>query len=617
MIDLSVVADRGPPRRRLPVRTQREVGRVLSIIAEEAAQLPEPYVRALRPILSAAQAELARDLAAWLQRHARDGEQRFTAQRYRVALLQLGTAMRALEARVPADLQGVLRRAGHVAGDAALLHLAEEVTAFAAVFGQSVRPLQLRQAAVVARGDKMLAPRHRTSAARYGGMLVDDLRRQLALGVVRGETLAELTARLVRHGGPRGLVALRGVVGEPGAIAEHIAEGLFARYRPWAARIVRTETLNAYNVHHLNGLEEANAEDPGYQKRWDASLDRRMCKVCGGLDAKVVELDAKFPGGHVHPPAHPNCRCALTPWRKEWGGDASTATTAKPPPPPKPVPRPVPKPPPARPAAPPPAVASPTPAARPATVAQVKQSFARDPVTMHWAAASGELADARADRASAQVAPQFSRKDLDAALGRGDGAEVRYQVRGALHEAGVLPRDGLRPEGGRLLDIHLPPGTRGQHHWDGRIDVQRGLLAQAARGDVQALRTIVHEELHGATPYVYISFYRNAGAALEEATVEMAARRIVGRMTGGSPLATGSYQPTIDRVARILHDELGAGVDAEDLIGSAGIRMRAPGAAIITSEDEMVTAFVDAIGATGDVRRRLLDRLGREARIVW
>jgi hypothetical protein len=130
--------------------------------------------------------------------------------------------------------------------------------------------------------------------------------------MVRGETFEELTRRLVKHGGPRGLVSLRGVIGEPGAIAENISEGLFRRYNHWAERIVRTEGLHAYNVQHQTALEEADRQDPGYSKRWDAAADRRLCELCAELDGKVVELDGVFvrdrQGRDIpHPPRHPNC----------------------------------------------------------------------------------------------------------------------------------------------------------------------------------------------------------------------------------------------------------------------------------------------------------------------
>jgi acetyl esterase/lipase len=47
---------------------------------------------------------------------------------------------------------------------------------------------------------------------------------------------------------------------EDNVTKEDIAEGLFARYRHWAERVVRTEVMNAYAVEPGAGIEEHNAD---------------------------------------------------------------------------------------------------------------------------------------------------------------------------------------------------------------------------------------------------------------------------------------------------------------------------------------------------------------------
>lgn len=313
----------GLDARRPPTRaSKREVDRAMATIAEQAARLPDRYVRALGPALAEAREELRRDLATWLEK-IEDGSLRFTAQRYRVALAQIEGALKALGGRLPAEVEGTLRAQGEASGAMAIEHLLEETAVFGAVFGHSVKPIQLNQAAIIAEGSTTLIPRYRNSAARYGRHVTADIRRQLAIGVARGETFEELTNRLVRLGGPRGMVSLRGMLGAPGSKAEFISEGLFRRYRHWAERIVRTEGLHAYNVHHLESLREADRQDPGYQKRWDATADARVCVLCAALDGTILDIDGVFAtdanGRDVeHPPRHPNDRCVLTPWRPEW-----------------------------------------------------------------------------------------------------------------------------------------------------------------------------------------------------------------------------------------------------------------------------------------------------------
>lgn len=361
-----------------PTAIKREVDATLRQVADTVASLPEPYIKALGPILDQAQRETTAALAAWLESHPDDGAQRFTAQHLRQAQLQLRAALIHAQKRIPAQLTPVLNAMGNAVGKQAMRDLQLEVSAMAGAFGHSVRPLQLNQAAILAEGRAALIPRHRNSANRYGGNIATDIRRELAVGVAKGETFDQLTTRLVKLGGPKGLVALRGSLGDPGVVAEHIGEGLFRRYRFWAERVVRTECAEAYSVHALNSLHAANEDDPGYEKRWDAALVRdRTCPVCVGLDGKAVALDAEFPGGYKHPPAHPLCLCTLTPWRPEWGGKAEppkqAPDVAPPPaappqkPAPAPPPPPAPKPPRARkpPPAPPPAAAPPPPAPPP------------------------------------------------------------------------------------------------------------------------------------------------------------------------------------------------------------------------------------------------------------
>lgn len=317
------------PRPATPTSAQlkRETDAVLSPIADAVAALPEPHIRAMIPILAQAESELTKDLAVWLG--GRNGDERFTPHQMRVALHQLRSTMHMIEKRLPGAMTKVLADAGKRVGKKAIADLRLEVASLAATFGHSVRPIQFADAAILAEGSTQLIPRFRNSANRYAGGVADDIRNQLAVGVARGETFDQLTNRLVRMGGPRGLVALAGSVGDPGARVEHIAEGLFARYRSWAERVVRTEVSNAYNAHHLMALEAADADDPGYQKKWDARRDL-ACPVCGKLDGLAIALDALFPGGRKHPPAHPNCMCTLVPSRPEWTDPKAVATKAAP-----------------------------------------------------------------------------------------------------------------------------------------------------------------------------------------------------------------------------------------------------------------------------------------------
>lgn len=315
-----------PPGALAPaVPTSAALAEVRAVLAQQADQidrLDKDSMRALLPALVDARNELRRGLQFWLSQ-VPDGEQRFTAQQMRRALASLEVALERVKALEP-DMMAALAGNAAAAGQLSVQNLTQQVARFGAAFGESVYPTDLELAAVLARGDRLLMRHYRTSAARYAGQVGEDIRHQLAVGVAKNETFSQLKARLVRLGGPTGWVATRGVLGDPGAVAEHIAEGLFRRHRYWAERLVRTELITAYNIQHQQGMELLNeSRDPArtaeYVQRWDSSLDKRACPICRDLDRRVAKVGGEFKGGYKAPPAHPNCRCVVVAWHVSWG----------------------------------------------------------------------------------------------------------------------------------------------------------------------------------------------------------------------------------------------------------------------------------------------------------
>jgi SPP1 gp7 family putative phage head morphogenesis protein len=308
-------------------KAQTHVKGMLRVISGEVQNLSQPAMNDLLPVLVEAEKEVAAALRSWLD-NVPNADERFTAHRYRQVLAQLRAARNKTVHRKEKDPEWTseiknamelgLERAGVNAAELAASHIMKELETFDAVFGHQMPPIPIRTAVIVARNKKTLVPRFRTSAARYAGDIWKDLKQQLAIGVVRGESIEELTNRLVRLGGPRGLVALRGVVGEPHAKVEWISEGLFTRYRYWGERLARTELINAYNVGADESLKEAKKIDDGIKRRWDASLDSRLCIICQGLHGEVREIGERFSDGSLHPPSHPNCRCACVAWHADW-----------------------------------------------------------------------------------------------------------------------------------------------------------------------------------------------------------------------------------------------------------------------------------------------------------
>lgn len=285
-------------------------------INSEVAKLSTVSLSRVEEVLAEAEKELTRDLARWLA--SGKGSDRFTPQVYRNALVQIRGTLDHIRNATDDGMASALQYGGVMAARLATSHLIKEVQTFSGMFEHSVRPIAFEASAVIADGKKLLWPRFKNSAHRYAGQVGEDIRKQLAIGLVRGETIDQMTDRLARLGGPKGYVYLRGRPGSPGAKAEMISEGLFRRYRHWAERLAVTETVNAYNETALVGMEELEAHDPGYFRRWDAAIDQRTCRFCRQYDDLVTPLNKPFPGRVDHPPLHPRCRCAVVVWRKEW-----------------------------------------------------------------------------------------------------------------------------------------------------------------------------------------------------------------------------------------------------------------------------------------------------------
>jgi SPP1 gp7 family putative phage head morphogenesis protein len=285
-------------------------------INHEVSKLSGVSLSRVEEVLDAAEKELSHDLGKWLASHK--GDDRFTPQVYRNALVQIRGTLDHLRNSTDDGMASALQYGGAQAAKLATSHLIREVMTFSQRFEHSVRPIAFEAASVIAEGKKTLWPGFKNSAHRYAGQVGDDIRKQLAIGLVRGETLDQLTDRLARLGGPKGYVYLRGRPGSPGSRGEMIAEGLFKRYRHWAERLAVTETVNAYNETAMIGMAELEEHDPGYYKRWDAAIDGRTCQFCKQYDDLVTPIDKPFEGGVDHPPLHPRCRCAVVVWRKEW-----------------------------------------------------------------------------------------------------------------------------------------------------------------------------------------------------------------------------------------------------------------------------------------------------------
>lgn len=277
----------------------------------------KPQLRKLLPVLKQAEREMTTELGKWLYRNPPTAK--YDKHRHRSLIAQLHGAISTIEGKVSPAFTADTEHDGEHAQHIAMNRLLAMVEAGSAQFEAAIRPLRIDVAAVMTNERKTMVGTFSKRAKTYSNDVIQDIHSRLMLGVVRGETVDQLTSRLLQSTGLIKAYKARG----PNAIAEGAAGKVFNTYRWWAESIARTELVNAYASVQAKSLKQANREDPGWLMMWDAANDARVCRWCNSLDRETVAPDESFRvvgrfGARPHPPLHTCCRCALIPWRAEW-----------------------------------------------------------------------------------------------------------------------------------------------------------------------------------------------------------------------------------------------------------------------------------------------------------
>ena len=96
--------------------------------------------------------------------------------------------------------------------------------------------------------------------------------------------------------------------GDEAALVEHVG----AAYREWKG--ARTERMAADHAHGAFAQAVLAVTPSGGELRWVVDDDGAECPDCDdNALAGLVPGGEAFPTGHLHPPAHPGCRCLLAP----------------------------------------------------------------------------------------------------------------------------------------------------------------------------------------------------------------------------------------------------------------------------------------------------------------
>ena len=76
-----------------------------------------------------------------------------------------------------------------------------------------------------------------------------------------------------------------------------------------ARMIAVTEVTRAFAEGNMAAWRESGVIE---RRRWNTNNDELVCPICGPRHNMVVDMGASF-DGIDNPPAHPRCRCWVTP----------------------------------------------------------------------------------------------------------------------------------------------------------------------------------------------------------------------------------------------------------------------------------------------------------------
>ena len=167
-------------------------------------------------------------------------------------------------------------------------------------------------------------------------------------------------------------------------------------------------------------------------------------------------------------------------------------------------------------------------------------------------------------------------RPFDQRIDHAASLRVRQHIYNLIAEDGMVSRDLLmgNQHAGIIRPAQVGRNTRALHTWDGEIrlradvaqNFQLYLEGRRSSAAISAMRTVVHETLHSASPcpsFLYSTAF-DAIRKLEEVTTETGARRLVERAIGRKLRSVEvSYQRWIDeelegikvRVNRLMRDK--------------------------------------------------------------
>lgn len=193
------------------------------------------------------------------------------------------------------------------------------------------KPLQLESQQMqdnIVRGlGSSLLRQNVASVGRYSAAMIGDFERVMRVGALSGMTQHQVISKLVAQGELGGIKAASLNAAEPAYFPKPAG---YVTRRYWAERIVRTETAYAYNAANQATISTARVTDfPDMQKKILAHFDNRTAPDSIYVHGQIRPVAGLFHDGagreYLHPPARPNDRETVIPWRPVWHELPATA----------------------------------------------------------------------------------------------------------------------------------------------------------------------------------------------------------------------------------------------------------------------------------------------------
>lgn len=270
----------------------------------------QPHLGEIVVLLKDVRGDVASGLAELTEKYG--FEQKYSIHKHRELMYQLDDAIKATEKQLPLVAKSALQKSTAKTAQQSIANLQQMVDEGAKKFGGVVSNLRIPLAKALNTVEDSLARRHASSAERYAGSVGQRVRREMAIGAIKGESIGQTAKRLLKI--PQAFSLEK----DADLVAPSMAQKQFFRNKADAERLLITEQSHAYNQAQIASLGELDKEDPGWKKMWDATIDKRTCAACRAMHREIVAWNALFSCGLQGPPLHPYCRCVIVPVRDGW-----------------------------------------------------------------------------------------------------------------------------------------------------------------------------------------------------------------------------------------------------------------------------------------------------------